>query len=60
MKKIIGALLIASPFIVMATRWIWTDGWLDTLKVFGLGALIVVVITAGVCLLVDDWAEGEQ
>lgn len=51
MRKIIGYLLIASPFIVVAILAINIVGYLVTVGIYGVTALIVGVITLGVNLV---------
>ena len=53
MKKIIGALLIASPFIVISAQGIYAAGLTAVLATWGLVVLIVIVVFVGVYLIVD-------
>jgi hypothetical protein len=50
-RRMLGLLFIASPFIVTFILGCQTVGFIGTLKAFGLAALIVAVVSAGVCLI---------
>lgn len=53
MKKIIGCILVASPFIAV---YFWTAtqlGWLQALIPFALAVIMVACLSVGVILLVD-------
>ena len=56
MKKALGTLLIASPFIVVFAVAVKFGGVLAALGIFGLTGLIVGVIFLGCYLLFpDEW-----
>ncbi len=50
MLKIIGAALIAAPFVTGLAYAVKDVGWLETLKDVGLTSITVLTISVGVCL----------
>jgi hypothetical protein len=53
-KKIAGGLLLAAPFVTLATIFTAEHGLQATAIVFGITAVVVLVIVAGVYLITDD------
>jgi hypothetical protein len=51
MKKIVGILLIASPFVGIFAAAVWEQGWGVASACFVGAALVVAVILLGVHLL---------
>ncbi len=51
--KILGYIMIALPFVLLATTLAMSVGWLAALSVFGTAALIVGWIVLGVTLVCD-------
>lgn len=51
LKKIIGAILVASPFVAVGWFMVLDSCWLDMLIVVGLTVLVVGVLAVGIYLL---------
>jgi len=59
-KKIIGAILVASPFVALAAYTIVKDGVVVTAAIFGIAACVVAILAIGICLLVDNDDNKEE
>lgn len=51
MRSVLGALLIAIPFIALAVVSVNFVGWLQTIGIFVITGVTVAIISAGVWLL---------
>ena len=51
MKKLIGIILLCSPFIAMFTYGITEAGLRDTLIAFGITFMIIVIVALGLILI---------
>ena len=54
-RKIIGACLLASPFVAIAVWFGAVEGWRAAVAIFGGVTLLVIVMLAGAVLL--SWDE---
>ena len=56
-KKIIGAIMVLIPFIIIGTIMVNQDGWEMFIKVFGSVMGIIIFVGIGVHLLFDSNME---
>lgn len=49
--RVLGALLIALPFLALLTLTVRELGWFAALVIFGSVAIVIVIVFAGVFLL---------
>jgi hypothetical protein len=54
LKKIVGILLLCTPFIGIIIWGALVGQFVELLLIIGIAAMAVLGITAGMCLLLDD------
>jgi hypothetical protein len=54
--KLLGALLLATPFVVFITAHARVEGWRVALAIWGVAVLATVFVVGGVVLLTGGWS----